>query len=158
MQRWRKKRNISVYKIIKLYKSRFPPVSLQTKHMKRLFIFSLVCLALMRFPFITGCANIVPPTGGPRDTLPPVLLKALPIVNALHVNSKKIELNFDEYLDLKDIRLNLIVTPVPRIMPTVSAHLRTISIELRDTLQPNTTYALNFGRAVTDINEGNVLM
>ncbi len=125
--------------------------------MKRFLIFFLVCTALMRVPFITGCANIVPPTGGPRDSLPPVLLKAEPGMNALHVNGKKIVLNFDEYIDLKEIRNNLIVSPVPRIMPTVTSHLKVITIEMRDTLQPNTTYALNFGRAVTDVNEGNVL-
>ena len=46
--------------------------------MKRLFIFFLVCLAITRYPLITGCANIVPPTGGPKDTLPPVLMTADP--------------------------------------------------------------------------------
>ena len=87
--------------------------------MKRFFIFFLVCLGLTRFPLITGCANIVPPTGGPRDSLPPVLVKADPTVNALHVSPKKIILNFDEY-GLK-IRNNLIVSPVPKIMPTVTS-------------------------------------
>jgi Bacterial Ig-like domain len=130
---------------------------LQTKHMKRLLIIFLVFLVLMRFPFITGCANIVPPSGGPRDSLPPVLVNAVPRMHALSVNSNKIVLNFDEYLDLKDIRNNLIVSPVPKITPTVSSHLRTITISLKDTLQPNTTYALNFGKAIADVNEGNIL-
>jgi hypothetical protein len=111
----------------------------------------------MRIPFITGCANIIPPSGGPRDSLPPTLLKAEPGMNALHVTDKKIVLNFDEYIDLKDVRNNLIVSPVPRILPTVTSHLKVVTIEMRDTLRPNTTYALNFGRAVTDVNEGNVL-
>ena len=108
----------------------------------------------MRFPLITGCANIIPPTGGPRDSLPPVLLKAEPGMNAVRVNSNKIVLSFDEYIDMKDIRTNLIVSPVPKIMPTVTSHLKVITVIMRDTLQPNTTYALNFGRAVTDVNEG----
>jgi hypothetical protein len=125
--------------------------------MKRLLIFFLVCLAFTRYPLITGCANIVPPTGGPRDSLPPVLLIADPKMKALHVNGNKIILTFDEYIDLKEIRNNLIVSPVPKVMPTVTSHLKVITIEMRDTLQPNTTYALNFGRAVTDVNEGNVL-
>src|SRR5450755_338131 len=125
--------------------------------MKRLFIFFLVCLAFTRYPLITGCANIVPPTGGPRDSLPPVLLIADPKMQALHVNGNKIILTFDEYIDLKEIRNNLIVSPVPKVMPTVTSHLKVINIEMRDTLQPNTTYALNFGKAVTDVNEGNVL-
>lgn len=153
----KKKRNIKVYKIINLYKFRFPPVSLQTKHMKRFILFFLVCLALTRVPFISGCANIVPPTGGPRDTLPPVLLQAVPEMHALHVNSNKIILTFDEYIDLKDISKNLIVSPIPKQMPTVYSHLKVITITVKDTLRPNTTYAFNFGRAVTDVNEGNVL-
>jgi len=125
--------------------------------MKRLFIFFLVCLAVTRYPLITGCANIVPPTGGPRDSLPPVLLTAEPRMRALRVEGKKIILTFDEFIDLKEIRNNLIVSPVPKSMPTVTSHLKVITIEMKDTLQPNTTYALNFGKAVTDVNEGNVL-
>ncbi|HEY4936022.1 MAG TPA: Ig-like domain-containing domain [Puia sp.] len=125
--------------------------------MKRFLVFFLVCLALMRVPFVTGCANIVPPTGGPKDTLPPVLIKADPGMRTLHESSNKIILNFDEYIDLKEIRNNLIVSPVPKQMPTVTSHLKTITITLKDTLQPNTTYALNFGKAVTDVNEGNIL-
>jgi hypothetical protein len=111
----------------------------------------------MRVPFITGCANMVPPSGGPRDSLPPVLLYADPPIRSLHASPDKIVLNFDEYIDMKDIRNNLIVSPVPKVMPTVTSHLKTITITMKDSLQPNTTYALNFGKAVTDVNEGNVL-
>ena len=78
-------------------------------------------------------------------------------MRALDTDPKKIELNFDEYIDMKDIRLNLVVSPVPKIQPTVTSHLKTITIVIKDTLQPNTTYSLNFGRAVTDVNEGNLL-
>ncbi len=136
-----------------------PPVSLQTKHMKRFIIFFLVCLALMRVPFITGCANIVPPSGGPKDTLPPVLIEADPEMRALNlnVNSNKVVLTFDEYIDLKDVSKNLIVSPVPKQMPIVHSHLKVITITIKDTLKPNTTYALNFGKSVVDVNEGNIL-
>src|SRR5450432_2204036 len=125
--------------------------------MKRLLLFFLVFLLLARVPLITGCANMIPPSGGPKDTLPPVLLMANPVERALNVNSYKIVLNFDEYIDLKDIRTNLLVSPVPKVAPTITSHLRTITITLKDTLQPKTTYALNFGKAITDVNEGNVL-
>ena len=127
--------------------------------MKRLIIFFLVFLALTRVPFITGCANIVPPTGGPKDTLPPVLIEADPEMRALNVNvnSNKIVLTFDEYIDLKDISKNLIVSPVPKQMPSGPFPSESHYHYLKDTLQPNTTYALNFGKAVTDVNEGNVL-
>jgi len=125
--------------------------------MKRILLFFLVCITLTRFPLITGCANIVPPTGGPRDSLPPVLIKGLPSPRSLQVEPNKIELTFDEYIDLKDVHKNLLVSPVPKIFPTVRSHLKTITIEIKDTLQPNTTYSFNFGKAVTDINEGNIL-
>ena len=125
--------------------------------MKRLLFFLLVSLVMLRIPLLTGCANIVPPTGGPRDSVPPVLISANPQLNTLHFDGKKIILNFDEYLDMKDIRNNLTVNPVPKIAPLITSHLKTITVELKDTLQPNTTYSLNFGRAITDVNENNVL-
>jgi hypothetical protein len=152
-----RKKTTPVYKIIKLNKSRSRPVSLQTNFMKRLLLFLLVFLVLMRVPFITGCANIVPPTGGPKDSLPPVLLNANPPLNSLNITPKKIVLTFDEYLQLKDVRKNLIVSPVPKVFPIVTMHLKTITIEMKDTLQNNTTYSLDFGSAIADNNEGNVL-
>lgn len=100
---------------------------------------------------------MIPPTGGPRDSLPPVLVNADPHMRTLNATGNKIVLNFDEYIDMKDIRSNLIVSPVPKITPTVYSHLRTVTITLKDTLQPNTTYALDFGKAITDVNEGNIL-
>jgi hypothetical protein len=125
--------------------------------MKRLLYLLIVSLFLLRIPLLTGCANIVPPTGGPRDSLPPVLLTANPALNTKEFTSKKIILNFNEFIDMKDIRNNLTVNPVPKIPPTVTSHLKTVTVELRDTLKPNTTYSLNFGRAITDVNENNVL-
>jgi hypothetical protein len=115
-----------------------------------------LCFAWL-LPGLSGCANIIPPTGGPKDSLPPVLVLANPDTNSLHFNSNKIVLTFDEYIDLKDVRKNLIVSPVPKSEPYVEYKLKTITIRIKDTLQPNTTYSLNFGRAVVDNHEGNVL-
>ena len=78
-------------------------------------------------------------------------------MKALHVSNNKIILNFDEYIDMKEIRSNLIVSPVPKLTPTIYSHLRTVTITMRDSLRPNTTYALDFGKAITDVNEGNIL-
>ncbi|HEY4153996.1 MAG TPA: Ig-like domain-containing domain [Puia sp.] len=114
-------------------------------------------IILLRFPGFTGCANIIPPTGGPRDSIPPVLVSAEPDENSLHFKSNKIVLTFDEFIDLKDVRQNLIVSPVPKIQPNVEFKLKTLTIRLKDTLRPNTTYSLNFGKAVVDNHEGNVL-
>ncbi len=60
-----------------------------------------------------GCANIIPPTGGPKDTLPPVLLTATPVEFSKHITGNKIVFKFDEYIDVKDIRTELVVEPGP---------------------------------------------
>ncbi len=125
--------------------------------MKTFLSLLLIGIIIIRFSGFTGCANIIPPTGGPKDTLPPVLVTANPGDHSLHFSAKKIVLTFDEYIDLRDVRTNLIVSPVPRIQPNVEYKLKTITILLKDTLRPNTTYALNFGKAVVDNHEGNVL-
>lgn len=104
-----------------------------------------------------GCANIVPPQGGPRDSLPPVLVKAVPGDESININSKRISFTFDEYIDVQNIFGNLIVSPIPKNNPDVSGKLNTVNIRLRDTLEPNTTYSLNFGDAIKDVNEGNVV-
>ena len=106
--------------------------------------------------FDTGCANIIPPTGGPRDSLPPVLMGSAPRDSALNFRGKKITLSFDEYVQLESPQQDVIVSPLPIINPGFDYKLRTITITLKDTLQPNTTYSINFGNAIKDINEGNV--
>ncbi len=99
---------------------------------------------------------MIPPTGGPRDTLAPKLISVNPPNNSTHFDAKRVEFNFDEYLELKDLQQNLTVSPVPKQDPLVEAKLRTITVRIRDTLQPNTTYTIDFGNAIRDINEGNV--
>ncbi|MBS1933467.1 MAG: Ig-like domain-containing protein [Bacteroidetes bacterium] len=105
----------------------------------------------------TGCAVIVPPSGGLKDTLPPVLLSAVPQNQTLKFNGKLITFTFDEYVQLADKDKNLIINPPPKSTPTIEAKLKTITIRLRDTLQPNTTYSIDFGNSLRDINEGNIL-
>jgi hypothetical protein len=104
----------------------------------------------------TGCANIIPPSGGPRDSLPPKLMAATPKDSALNVATNKIVLTFDEFVDVKEITENLIVSPVPKTVPTIDYKLRNVTIKLRDSLEPNTTYSINFGNSIKDVNEGNV--
>ncbi len=121
----------------------------------------LLCflLILSGFALLTttgsGCANIIPPTGGPRDTLPPVMVNSNPADSTLNFKGKKIVLSFDEYVQLDNVQENLIVSPVPKQNPVIISKLRTITINIKDTLEPNTTFALDFGNAIKDINEGN---
>ena len=104
-----------------------------------------------------GCANIIPPQGGFRDSIPPVLLKASPEDSSTNFKTNRITLTFDEYIsDIQNSRQNLIISPVPKRDPDIESKLRTIIIKLKDTLEPNTTYTINFGDAIRDINEGNI--
>jgi len=105
----------------------------------------------------SGCANIIPPTGGPKDTIPPILVTVNPHDTSTNFKGNKIVFNFNEYVDGKDIRTELIVSPVPKVEPITDAKLKTITIKLKDTLEPNTTYSLQFYKGVKDVNEGNVL-
>lgn len=126
--------------------------------MKRLLPGFLILAALYGIFFTApGCANMIPPTGGPRDSLPPVLLNATPRDSSLNFNSKKITFTFNEYVQLTDVQQNLIVSPVPKTNPTVEYKLRNVTVTLRDTLEENTTYTLNFGNSIRDNNEGNPL-
>ncbi|MBS1662945.1 MAG: Ig-like domain-containing protein [Bacteroidetes bacterium] len=122
-----------------------------------LLFFSLYALLVIGAIGHTGCANIIPPTGGPRDTLPPRLLFVTPNDTAKRVTTNKIVFTFDEYIDPKDIRTELIVSPVQKIDPIVDSKLRVLTVKMKDTLQPNTTYTLNFGKSIRDYNEGNIL-
>jgi hypothetical protein len=127
------------------------------KFLKGLSFPLLLFVSIIGILVSPGCANIVPPLGGPRDTLPPKLLYVTPRDSAKHFNTNKIVFYFDEYIDPKDVRNELIVSPVAKTEPIVDAKLRTLTVRIKDTLQPNTTYALNFGNAIRDVNEGNIL-
>jgi hypothetical protein len=126
--------------------------------MKQAIFFCFIVLSLLLALFNgTGCANIIPPQGGPRDTLPPQLLRAEPPDSTTNFTGNIIRLHFDEYIDIKDERNNLLFTPLFNNNPIVEARLRTLTIKLRDTLEPNTTYTFKFGNAIVDYNEGNRL-
>lgn len=105
-----------------------------------------------------SCANIIPPGGGPKDSIAPRLSYALPKDSAVNVNvkTKQIVLTFDEYVEIKDAQNNLIVSPVPKNLPVVDYKLRNITLKLKDSLEANTTYSFDFGNAIKDVNEGNI--
>ncbi|HEU4553585.1 MAG TPA: Ig-like domain-containing protein [Chitinophaga sp.] len=107
---------------------------------------------------LSRCANIVPPGGGPRDTLPPLLLAVDPPDSTLHFNSRKVHFNFDEYVELDNVFDKMIVSPTLKRVPTVTSKLRTVTMEIKDTLQPNTTYTFNFSDAIKDVNERNPII
>lgn len=126
--------------------------------MRKASLFSFLVLLLASFFWAsvpTGCANIMPPGGGPRDTLPPKLLSAAPHDTTLNFRDKRIVFTFDEYVDLQDVQNNLLFTPTFETNPEVAVRSKTVTVRFRDSLEPNTTYLLNFGNAIRDINEAN---
>ncbi|MBC7947138.1 MAG: Ig-like domain-containing protein [Chitinophagaceae bacterium] len=126
--------------------------------MKQFFLYILTIVLLLKLQVqTTGCANIVPPLGGDKDTLPPLLLRADPADSSRNVGETRINLTFDEYITIDNFQQNVLVSPVPRVAPTATHKLNTVQIRLRDTLEPNTTYTINFGDAIRDINESNVM-
>ena len=105
---------------------------------------------------LASCANIVPPSGGPRDSIPPYLMVAKPTDSSLNVQPKEIWLAFNEYISTTSLQENVIVSPNLKNTPLISSKLNVLRIRISDTLNPNTTYSIQFGNAIKDVNEGNV--
>lgn len=103
----------------------------------------------------SSCANIVPPSGGPKDTLAPRLLEASIPDSTLHFKSHKVVFTFNEYVQVDNIFEKLIVSPTLKRPPTVTSKLKTVTMVIKDTLDPNTTYTFNFSDAIRDNNENN---
>ncbi len=120
----------------------------------------ILFIILIIFTTVLSCAKKGRPSGGPKDTEPPVLISAEPKNNSVNFTGQKIELKFNEYVKLKDINKQLIISPPlnipPQILPQGGAS-KSIKITILDTLQPNTTYSFNFGNSIIDNNEGNSL-
>jgi hypothetical protein len=130
----------------------------ENRCMKRILLFSFLIIIITQTAVLSpGCANIVPPLGGPRDSLPPRLVKASPADSTRNFTGSKIVFTFDEFVDLQNVQENLTVSPLPRNNPTIDFRLNTVTVKLKDSLESNTTYSLNFGDAIRDYNEGNIL-
>lgn len=106
----------------------------------------------------TGCANIIPPSGGPRDSLPPRLLSVSPRDSTRNFRGNRIVFTFDEYIaDPQDLPNTLLFTPTFEVNPEIAIRGKTVTLRFRDSLRPNTTYTFNFGNAIRDVNEGNAI-
>lgn len=124
----------------------------------RLFlVLSLLVVVIISAISGTGCANIIPPSGGPRDSLPPVLVKVSPPDSTRNFNEKRISFTFDEFVEIQNAQQEVLVSPLPKQVPAVEYKLNTVTVRLKDTLEENTTYTIDFGNAIKDINEGNFL-
>lgn len=119
---------------------------------------NLHLLPILACALIAGaCASIGRPEGGPIDEVPPTFVNSNPAPGSTHSTTTNIAIYFDENVQLEDAFSKVVISPVQIESPQVSANGRRVSIELRDSLKANTTYTIDFGDAIKDLNEGNVL-
>jgi uncharacterized protein (DUF2141 family) len=117
--------------------------------------FLLVCTTL-----ISSCAKTGRPDGGPKDELAPLFVTSKPPYETINFSSKEIELKFNEFIKLKDLNKQLVVSPPlknPLLITPQGTASKFLKIEILDTLAINTTYIFNFGNAIEDNNESNKL-
>lgn len=127
-----------------------------TLNLKSSFLLQIL-IGFIAISVLFSCANIQRPMGGPRDKTPPKLLKATPPNPTRNFNAKIIQLDFDEYFKLSNIYQEITVSPDMGKQPEYQIKKKSLIIKLKDTLQKNTTYVINFGKAIADVNEGNIL-
>ncbi|WP_431243276.1 Ig-like domain-containing protein [Flavobacterium sp. P21] len=120
---------------------------------------TLKYISLLLVFLMMSCAKRGSITGGLKDTIPPTLVSSYPKNFSTNFKETEIKLVFDEYVKLKNLNKQLIISPPmkhePLILPTNASKF--ITIKIKDTLQPNTTYSINFGQSLADNNEGNAI-
>lgn len=117
----------------------------------RSFLLYILLIALLA---CSACANRGSgPQGGPRDTIPPMVVKESPLNGTLHFADKRIEIQFDEYIQLDDIQKNVLISPPQQNPPEVKAIGKTLSVVFQEDLIDSTTYTIDFGAAICDYNE-----
>lgn len=116
---------------------------------------TIALVSLVTAIFLAACANIGSPEGGPRDYMPPRVVKSTPAAGSLNVKGNKVEITFDEIVNIKDQMKKVSVSPVQKNQPSIKSLGKKIVVEFRDEMQPNTTYTIDFSNSIEDNNEGN---
>jgi uncharacterized protein (DUF2141 family) len=118
----------------------------------QIFLFTILIFA------VGSCANrAAGPTGGPKDSIPPVVVRSSPINGAVNFKKKDIQVYFNENITLDKVSENVVVSPPQKTQPIVRANAKVLSVSLQDELQDSTTYSILFGNAIVDLNERNPL-
>ncbi|MBR2400561.1 MAG: Ig-like domain-containing protein [Tidjanibacter sp.] len=120
-------------------------------------VMQVAMVAVFGSSLLWRCANQTALQGGPKDSLPPIVVSALPAFNTTNFTGREIFIGFDEYVQIKDQQKEFFTSPMMKKNPTITTSGRGIRITILDTLEENQTYALNFGRSIVDNNEGNPL-
>ena len=137
----------------KKYKN--PLNRLKTGYSRNIVFFGFILLFCST---VIRCANIQRPTGGPKDSLPPKLLNESPANLTRNFKARTIELNFDEYIKLNNQFKEFSISPDLEVQPIYKVKKKNLIITLPDSLAENTTYTINFGKGLTDYNEGNPIL
>jgi hypothetical protein len=120
-----------------------------------IFYFQLIILLFSSLFF--GCASMQQPTGGPKDSIPPKVLKESPKNLTRNFKADRISIQLDEFFKLNNEFKEISISPAMEQTPLFKIKKNVLEIRLQDTLEKNTTYSINFGNAIADVNEGNVL-
>ena len=102
------------------------------------------------------CANVVSPSGGPKDTVPPIVLQSVPENQTANFHDKEIHITFDEYVTLNNPNSNIFISPPLEKNPEYRLSGKSLIIKFKEALKPDVTYSINFGEAIKDLHEGNV--
>ncbi|MDE6682795.1 MAG: Ig-like domain-containing protein, partial [Muribaculaceae bacterium] len=124
------------------------------KQLSRSLLLSLS--SAVSFVTLVSCANIGNPSGGPRDEDPPVFISADPAPGSVNVNKTRMTLTFNELVNVKDAFSKVVVSPVGKSVPKVMSLGKKVTVTF-DSIQPNTTYTIDFADAIEDNNESNQL-
>lgn len=116
-------------------------------------IITLISVSVLLY----ACASIQQPQGGPKDTTPPKVLKISPKNLSVNFVAKKIVFEFDEYFKLQNEFKEFSVSPEMELPPILKPKGKRLEVNIQDTLELNTTYTLNFGNAIADVNEANAI-
>lgn len=119
--------------------------------------FRIIIQVLLVFSVISCANRAAGPTGGPKDSIPPVVLRTVPVNNALNYKKKEIQVFFDENISLEKVNENVIISPPQKTQPIVKANAKVLTVRIQDDLQDSTTYSILFGNAIVDLNEKNPL-
>ncbi|MCF6307626.1 MAG: Ig-like domain-containing protein [Flavobacteriaceae bacterium] len=121
---------------------------------RRYIIIPILLLFVLSF---VDCAKRGRPSGGKKDSIPPVIVRSNPENYSINFDGDEIKIYFDEYIKLKDLSKELIISPPLKYQPLITplSTGKFIKIKIKDTLKENTTYSFNFGKSIVDNNEGN---
>lgn len=123
--------------------------------MKNIKVILQLLIIITALIFFQQCANPVSPSGGPKDSRSPKFIKSIPPLFTVNFNETRVRIYFDEFLELKELTQQLIISPPMDEMPQIISRGKYIQIDFTEPLMDSTTYTLFFGDAIVDITENN---